>query len=540
MEDQYVTVVHPNDVLFGRGSGPNDHEGNIKFRDLVSQRKTEYMATNHRQTKAKIAKAIVDTVFNSNGRFLKKLENAELLKLGFQTGMDVYSIVDDDTVMEKAKQALRQNRDKNSASGSVSVAKNAKEAVAAVHNSMPPPKPPVAPNSYGAAANLDFSPEPIPLNSSGGGHHGHHPHHGVPPVPAFSGGVVNPHHHPQQQQQQQQPQQSFYTDSDGYATYTTTLDDPEDQTLFNNRPPTGNRRGSLLGARKDGSRRESIQLGEVWRRDSMMGMKGESMQMSELMESFKAMSTQGELNSSADTIGTIDNFGGNAQMSGISNMSMVSMSSGISLFKTNSNDHDSGRSSESPDAAYSARDQSGGGSTDMIMSSFRENADSGGVDQFNAGAAGAGLKQHSTQNTSSTTTSTTATSATLPPPPPPNNNNHNNNNHRSNNSNPNPNRRESLIPADMWNSRNMNALLQAPIDGSSANIMGISSTTMTGGILADHSASAISPRTIHQLQQGGGHSEDSLNFLGSSSMSVLRAAAGTDSGSPRILPPERK
>ena len=52
-EGEFVTELRPCDVLFGRGSGPNDHEGNIRFRQLVAERKQEYLATNHRQTKAK-------------------------------------------------------------------------------------------------------------------------------------------------------------------------------------------------------------------------------------------------------------------------------------------------------------------------------------------------------------------------------------------------------------------------------------------------------------------------------------------------------
>jgi hypothetical protein len=108
----FITQLHPNDVLFGRGSGPNDHEGNIRFRSLVQERKTEYMATNHRQTKSKIARDILGIVLQKNGRFLKKVEAAEAKRLGTPKGVDAWISVDEETVMEKAKQALRQQRDK--------------------------------------------------------------------------------------------------------------------------------------------------------------------------------------------------------------------------------------------------------------------------------------------------------------------------------------------------------------------------------------------------------------------------------------------
>ena len=125
-----VLEVLSNDVLLGRGSGPNDHIGNINFRDLVADRKAEYLSTNHRQTKALIAKDIVDKVYGRGGRFLKKLnpvESAKVLpKLLAKHGLDdtendrsdgddsktcdVYQIQKHSTVMEKAKQALRQNQ----------------------------------------------------------------------------------------------------------------------------------------------------------------------------------------------------------------------------------------------------------------------------------------------------------------------------------------------------------------------------------------------------------------------------------------------
>jgi hypothetical protein len=110
--DEVIIHLYPNDVLFGRGSGPNDHEGNIRFRVLVGARKEEYMATNHRQTKAKIARDIVNQVLALNGRFLKKVETADAKRRGVPKGVDAWTLADDETIMEKAKQALRQHRDK--------------------------------------------------------------------------------------------------------------------------------------------------------------------------------------------------------------------------------------------------------------------------------------------------------------------------------------------------------------------------------------------------------------------------------------------
>jgi hypothetical protein len=111
-DQQLVTSLQSTDVLVGRGSGPNDHEGNILFRSLVRNRKSEYMATNHRQTKTKIAREIIDIVLAQNGRFMKKIDPSEAKELGIPKGVDAYHPVDERTIMEKTKQALRQKLEK--------------------------------------------------------------------------------------------------------------------------------------------------------------------------------------------------------------------------------------------------------------------------------------------------------------------------------------------------------------------------------------------------------------------------------------------
>eukprot|EP00934_Nitzschia_sp_Nitz4_P008338 Nitzschia sp. Nitz4//scaffold4_size323378//296226//297515//NITZ4_000715-RA/size323378-processed-gene-0.391-mRNA-1//-1//CDS//3329553564//8328//frame0 len=425
-EPEYVTSITPSDVLFGRGSGPNDHEGNIRFRDMVAQRKAEYMATNHRQTKATIAKSIVDAVFASNGRFLKKLEPSEAQKLGLNSQIDIYAVVDDDTIMEKAKQALRQNRDKGTP----------------LTSSSPMGRPKTPPRST----------QSTPISSGGGVGGGPRPYSMQGNVPQNN---MSRMYHNQQQAMHSHAGPNYLADTDEYETYTAPLDDPEDANLFSRPPMAGGgmpgKRSSLLGARKDGlGRRDSVPLSDIWRRESYRA--GESMQMSELMESFKGMSTS-EMNSSSDTIGTIEgNPFGASHMSGISNMSVVSMSSGVSMFKSPNSDSEKGASpdGEAQDAWRGAPQQ-------------------------------------------------------LPA-------------QQSNNfARPEP--RESMVPGDMWTSGALNNLLQAPMEGSS--ILGLDE-------------SQIMPRTLQAMDE---HPEALGGYMGSSSLSVLRAA---EHNSDRILPPERK
>ena len=109
-----IEVLNQNDVLCGRGSGPNDHRGNVKFRNLVYERRAEYLASTTRKAKGQIAQDIVDYVrtgLNPPGRFLRKIDAKTAKSLGISRGAEVWVEVDDDTALEKAKQALRQNRD---------------------------------------------------------------------------------------------------------------------------------------------------------------------------------------------------------------------------------------------------------------------------------------------------------------------------------------------------------------------------------------------------------------------------------------------
>mmetsp|Transcript_2755 Transcript_2755/g.3264 ORF Transcript_2755/g.3264 Transcript_2755/m.3264 type:complete len:185 (+) Transcript_2755:1-555(+) len=118
-KSEVVLEVLPNDVLLGRGSGPNDHIGNIKFRDLIASRKQEYLSTNNRQAKATIASEIADVILTTmGGRFLKKITPSAAAKIGYEgeeeeEDVEVYQIQDKATVLEKAKQALRQNPHQN-------------------------------------------------------------------------------------------------------------------------------------------------------------------------------------------------------------------------------------------------------------------------------------------------------------------------------------------------------------------------------------------------------------------------------------------
>lgn len=104
-----VTQLNMNDVLMGRGAPAIDNEGNVRFRRIVSGRRAEYFAARKRQDKDRIARQVMNAVESRGGRFLKKkADEAEQAQLPELAGGDTaWTLVDEDTVLTKVKQSLR-------------------------------------------------------------------------------------------------------------------------------------------------------------------------------------------------------------------------------------------------------------------------------------------------------------------------------------------------------------------------------------------------------------------------------------------------
>jgi hypothetical protein len=84
-----------NDVLLGRGTGPNEHIGNIRYRAFVREViKTSELNAIDGKTKTKLAAKIVDSVKARNGRFVKRVN-------------DFYQEVPDSLALDKTKQSFR-------------------------------------------------------------------------------------------------------------------------------------------------------------------------------------------------------------------------------------------------------------------------------------------------------------------------------------------------------------------------------------------------------------------------------------------------
>jgi hypothetical protein len=104
-----ITKLTQNDILLGRGAPIINYEGNVRFRALVSTRKTEYNSTGRHQIKDEIAREIVMEVKRRNGRFLRKLESndSDVRQAGIPEAQPAWAIADEDVILKKVKQALR-------------------------------------------------------------------------------------------------------------------------------------------------------------------------------------------------------------------------------------------------------------------------------------------------------------------------------------------------------------------------------------------------------------------------------------------------
>jgi len=99
MVSNHVMAVNPpsiNDVIKGRGNGPNLHAGNIAFRKFVCSRKDEYRMSSEFK-KRTIVRQVIDLVHSNNppGRFLTAEDRG------------IWKLMDYRSILRKVAQALR-------------------------------------------------------------------------------------------------------------------------------------------------------------------------------------------------------------------------------------------------------------------------------------------------------------------------------------------------------------------------------------------------------------------------------------------------
>jgi hypothetical protein len=99
-----MTIDQPgqSDVLLGRGTGPNEHIGNIRFRTLVRETiEASSQGECDRRTKWMLANKVVNTINERKGRFLKKVQNTR------RGAPDVFVEVPNKVALEKTRQSFR-------------------------------------------------------------------------------------------------------------------------------------------------------------------------------------------------------------------------------------------------------------------------------------------------------------------------------------------------------------------------------------------------------------------------------------------------
>jgi hypothetical protein len=116
-DDSVIYELGENDVLVGRGTGPNENLGNIRFRVTLKG-----FLNNKAQvgSKSKLARMVVATIQARHGRFLRKLSKEEaklrVIKGGGKEmvlSRYVYAVIPDGKSVEKTKQAMRFQRKAN-------------------------------------------------------------------------------------------------------------------------------------------------------------------------------------------------------------------------------------------------------------------------------------------------------------------------------------------------------------------------------------------------------------------------------------------
>lgn len=100
---EYITSIHPEDVLSGRGGATNSHSGNRAFRSLVKKYQEEYLRAK-KKDKPAVASVIVELIRKKGGRFLRRVEDESSVPGSLVRYIDI----GDERAREKTCQALRE------------------------------------------------------------------------------------------------------------------------------------------------------------------------------------------------------------------------------------------------------------------------------------------------------------------------------------------------------------------------------------------------------------------------------------------------
>jgi len=107
-----IETLNPNDVLLGRGSGPNDWIGNVTFRQYIEGHKEAYFA-GRKYDKTRIAYQIFHNIQSAGGHFLRRPDTWKGRTEAVPVTKGVWVEVEEEIAVEKCKQCLRAPSIKN-------------------------------------------------------------------------------------------------------------------------------------------------------------------------------------------------------------------------------------------------------------------------------------------------------------------------------------------------------------------------------------------------------------------------------------------
>jgi hypothetical protein len=107
----FVSELGGNDILLGRGTGPNQNQGNIRFRKTVHEQEELLKIRGISLSRNEIALKILSVIKERRGRFLRKIRLPKKSKRS--PAKEVFYVVDDSHAIQKIKQALRYQKKGN-------------------------------------------------------------------------------------------------------------------------------------------------------------------------------------------------------------------------------------------------------------------------------------------------------------------------------------------------------------------------------------------------------------------------------------------
>ena len=109
-EEVIVSEVTVHDVLLGRGTGPNEHQGNKDLRSIVAKFQEEYDTSLSRKGRHHVAMKTLQEIKNKEGRFLERASSLESSSGEDEDNGSVHYLqVNEKKAINKIKQAFRYN-----------------------------------------------------------------------------------------------------------------------------------------------------------------------------------------------------------------------------------------------------------------------------------------------------------------------------------------------------------------------------------------------------------------------------------------------